>query len=294
MKLPEPVRELWLNTRDVLHEQIERYIDDFQGWKMHGGTVLAARWGHRDSTDIDLKVDEKAGLALLNPRRNPGFDAAMRTLGAVRAPNHGPRKITIHFPNGRIDLGQGRLPVPYGHVNETIDGKETTVFSNTQILAGKILGRSMRSPTRDVFDIAVAKRLDRASLEAATNMIISFTHASTRETIRLARRTHMRNAQRALRNVPERFRREKRDPATHAVDALESCRYVNLDIEVAHGSLAITTECQDGTIRVRENPTTDRNALRKWLHEHAIPECLDAAALNKEQAVLARLLGPGT
>ncbi len=55
LTLPRPAAEVWAATRDVIHRigptgENEPVIPPHLG----GGTVLAARWRHRMSTDIDV------------------------------------------------------------------------------------------------------------------------------------------------------------------------------------------------------------------------------------------------
>ena len=57
MTLPEPARELWLRTRRIISESLEELTGEEQGYRIGGGTILAARWQHRRSEDIDLTVD---------------------------------------------------------------------------------------------------------------------------------------------------------------------------------------------------------------------------------------------
>ena len=70
MILPEPARTLWVQVADVLEGELRARLHDFDGWMLGGGTVLAARWTHRSSTYIDLKVDVRAGLAMLKPQND--------------------------------------------------------------------------------------------------------------------------------------------------------------------------------------------------------------------------------
>ena len=54
LKLPEPAGRLWVATRDIFRalEREERDVPTVA--HLGGGTVLAARWGHRRSTDVDI------------------------------------------------------------------------------------------------------------------------------------------------------------------------------------------------------------------------------------------------
>ena len=54
LELPEPARTLFRKTRAALDTHVAAYAADGEGYKLGGGTILAARWKHRRSNDIDL------------------------------------------------------------------------------------------------------------------------------------------------------------------------------------------------------------------------------------------------
>ena len=56
LTLPRPAQALWKRTRDTLLAARGGLDDKVEGWRLDGGTLLAARWGHRVNTDIDLTV----------------------------------------------------------------------------------------------------------------------------------------------------------------------------------------------------------------------------------------------
>lgn len=58
LTLPRPALALWRRTRDTLLAARSGLDDEADGWRLGGGTLLAARWDHRVSTDIDLTVAE--------------------------------------------------------------------------------------------------------------------------------------------------------------------------------------------------------------------------------------------
>ncbi len=62
LTLPLPARGIWLRVRSLLEPALERLGPEAGPWKIGGGTVLAARWSHRESTDLDLTVN--AGTAI--------------------------------------------------------------------------------------------------------------------------------------------------------------------------------------------------------------------------------------
>ena len=58
--LPEPGRSLWTKTYEVVRDELKRIGTP----RLGGGTVLAGRWKHRTSVDIDLSIEP-------SPRRRP-------------------------------------------------------------------------------------------------------------------------------------------------------------------------------------------------------------------------------
>ena len=101
LTLPDKPRELWLATRDIVTESLDALAGRPVDYRIGGGTVLAARWRHRTSFDIDLTIDESFPLqALRNPHHQhlqqphagtgrrtevlPGNEAVHRSLQRVR------------------------------------------------------------------------------------------------------------------------------------------------------------------------------------------------------------------
>ena len=61
LRIPGTPGRLWNNIRNPVREQ----LSDDNGeprYAMGGGTILAARWDHRDSTDIDIITDDPKGI----------------------------------------------------------------------------------------------------------------------------------------------------------------------------------------------------------------------------------------
>ena len=61
LQLPEPAGALWTRVREPLKRALESLGAPME-LKLGGGTVLAARWKHRSSHDIDIVVPEKTNL----------------------------------------------------------------------------------------------------------------------------------------------------------------------------------------------------------------------------------------
>ena len=82
LTLPEPARTIFSRTRAILDAYITPHTPDRSGWKIGGGTILAARWRHRESQDIDLLVHPRTETRFLQPSVTAG--AAPSTRNARR------------------------------------------------------------------------------------------------------------------------------------------------------------------------------------------------------------------
>ena len=287
LRLPDPAGRLWTYMRDELRREIARRIPDFGGWTLTGGTILAAQWRHRRSTDIDLKVPPRTGLRLLDPRYDPTFDEAMKRLG-TGAPIHTDRQIVIPVFDGKIDILEGPSTPETGHEPVEIDNGTETVLSNAQILTGKLAGRGLESPTRDLFDVAVAADLDREALEVAVNCIPEDTW---RETVARWRETapyHADQADLALKDVSERWNRIAADPAAAAAARGTDARYERVIIQWRDDVLEVVTKCPGRDPRTRRIDATDGGTATAELKRHGIEAYLDHAE-RKPEKILERI-----
>ena len=229
MELPEPAKGLWTKIREPLRNALNKRLHEFEGWKLSGGTILAAQWHHRKSTDIDLKIHPKAGILALDPRYDTSFGSEMVELGASE-PTHRQDQVIIPFPNGKIDIFQAETEPTVGERLTNIDGIEEVVLSNAQILSGKIAGRGLDSPTRDLFDIAVAAEMDPRALEVAVNSVADSTWGEIINRWEEASDFHRMAADEVLTDVPPQWQHIADDPAKAAIEAGSKARYTELTI----------------------------------------------------------------
>ena len=167
LTLPLPARGVWLRVRSLLGPALERLGPEAGPWKIGGGTVLAARWSHRESVDLDVTVNAGSAMPALFAGPTNDFEAQLRQRGGSSFTVDRDR-CTIRFSTGKLDLS-ALDPIPSdGHVDALVDGEPAVVLSTAQILCGK-LQRATRSPVRDVFDVVVAGKLDPHALAIAAN-----------------------------------------------------------------------------------------------------------------------------
>ena len=132
-----------------------------------GGTMLAARWKHRESTDIDILAARGSGLrSTLEGNQANWFAAACEAAGGLEIEYlPATATITVSFPEGQWDLSELDPPLPGMEALAEVDGTPIQALSNSQILAGKLLHRAFEAVPRDLFDLAVAATLDRPALD---------------------------------------------------------------------------------------------------------------------------------
>ena len=283
-KLPEPAATTWRRLRHGLKRAIQSRIPEFAGWKLSGGTILAAQWGHRESTDIDLRIPPKSGLRRLEPRYDPGFNREMAALGAGE-PSHRENQIIIPAGEGKIDLFEADSTPGEGEYSATIHGIDEIVLSNAQILAGKLIGRGFESPSRDLFDIAVAADTDPQALEVAVNCISEPTWQETRVRWRENAAMHVARAREGLRGVAERWADVAADPADAAIQRATKARYSVVRIQWWADELTATTECAGGACRRHRIPTGGQAAVRRELERLGLNAYLDATGTTSARAV---------
>ena len=149
------VRELFVRILDALDAHVGKHAADGEGWKLGGGTVLSARWKHRESDDLDVLYHPDTETSHFEAQLQP----AMEKVGGEPGPWGELSRIT--FGEQHVDLMKA-VPAPEtGHARASVDGHPTTVLSTVQILNGKLRHRGLDPPVRDVYDIAVCGIEDR-------------------------------------------------------------------------------------------------------------------------------------
>ena len=231
LTLPEPAASLWAAKRSIVHaippEMFGRVIPPHLG----GGTILAARWKHRISTDIDVLLPGRNTLIDLLQDNDRNI---VNQLGGTPEAVAGGR-VKIAFEHGFLDVSTFRPDPPYGHAVATVDGRLETVLSSHQILCGK-LERVDQVLVRDVFDVLTAADEEPAALAAAAGMV-SRQRAAAIESA-------WRNAAGMLAdNFHDSIRNSRRTTGTglgpEAAAAFQAHRYTRLEIDLQDDTLSI-------------------------------------------------------
>ena len=246
LQLPEPAATLWRAVRDPLRRALASG-GAAALLTLGGGTVLAARWKHRTSRDIDVVVPAELDLWGCAPRLNTAMSAA-----GADACGYNPKRNQYR---AAFMVGDKRQtveiwphdPEPGGMERAAeVDGCDETVLATAQILKGK-LERGEDALVRDVVDVITVDRVDPVSLEIAVNAItpsytrlVSTVWDSARATI----------AQRAeaefgtLFGVPETL-------GPTAAAAIRSRMYERIALGVEDGRVVAMTVTAGGTTRRR-------------------------------------------
>ena len=135
---------------------------------MGGGTVLAARWHHRESTDIDLFVSP-ATMGTLTNEKILVVQGLLTQLQGIGQANFNPDSgfLSGEINNTPFSLAASEFVNESRGGSDIVRGTNFSAATNEEIFSGKIKGRLHRMgaqrprvPVRDLYDIVVAAHLD--------------------------------------------------------------------------------------------------------------------------------------
>ena len=278
LKLVEPAAGLWRTVGPTIRKALNELQDGPHDWRFGGGTILATRWGHRLSFDIDLTVTGNADLRELAPECNAEFDTAMRRLGGE--PRHAPGSVKIDFETGSIEISRLDAIPATGEARFTIDEREETVLSTTQILCGK-LERAPRSPVRDVFDFVAAKQADPRALAAAANSLYEGHARAVAAHWERNDRRFEDEAAKDLKGIDTRFQCDFHTLGTQAGEALLGALYKRCVIHTEHGRAFALTETGSGT---RATIAMDPDNIHRDFEANALNDYLRRNWFKPEKA----------
>lgn len=165
-------RRLLGRTLDGLSE-LEQQGRPVPDWVLGGGTALMLYANHRFSRDIDAFIDDPQYLALLSPETTDvwncnDWDKAVHYL-------------KLRYPEGEIDFIVSGAISDLDLVEKEIDltsirtGWKPTIMVEppTEIALKKMYHRATMLRPRDIFDIAVIKKIDGGPLIANLGEVAS-------------------------------------------------------------------------------------------------------------------------
>lgn len=243
LTLPEPGASLWRAKREIIHgiapETPGRIVRPHLG----GGTVLAARIGHRRSTDIDILLPGRDSLIDLAQENDENI---IRRLGG-KPEAVTDRRIKIGLAHGEIDLAIMR-PIPSeGQEEARIDGHTEMVLNNAQILRGK-LERADKVLVRDVVDVIVAGKANPQALATAISLLGEERAAAIAQ--RWTNADHELEGEfgKSIKGLDPQWPVDKARLGTDAARSLLAHRYVRVEIELDQDRLTIRKTIERGVL----------------------------------------------
>ena len=162
LRLRAPLHEIARAVYEVAREAIAPVE-----LSIGGGTVLAARWGHRRSTDIEFFCRPEAYEGL-GPRGRGRIERDLANIPGCNEHNTWCEDIATYCEIEETEvtiLPRTRPPRETG--GDRLEGTELEVQSNAEVLFGKLgrrMGQSGEVLVRDVYDIVRATELDPRAL----------------------------------------------------------------------------------------------------------------------------------
>lgn len=164
---------------DELLEAVRRPLGRAFGGEQHlrlgGGTALAARWAHRHSTDVDLFVEPEPYRNFFwntGGRFTLDLTAAAPVDRLVIADDGTFISLTARAGHVSVDAARG---LPFDpRSSDTVRGTDVPLETTAEILAKKLrfrMARDRELPSRDLYDIAVARKRDPDALRTAMDAV---------------------------------------------------------------------------------------------------------------------------
>ena len=179
LTLPQPGRKLFLKARPLLIRGCGLAEKGTPPRAVFGGgTILAARWGHRESKDVDIRARLQGNSGVISrlrqiPAMEQRWNTWLRDAGMTPLMWHSAYKVTTQLLGSegegepKLEIGEFKAPLEEEATRARVEGEEIHVASNASILAGKWWGRRAHAPVRDLYDIVVAGVKDPQSLQRA-------------------------------------------------------------------------------------------------------------------------------
>ena len=238
---------MFAHTGPLLEEWLPRILPSGTSWSIGGGTVLAAQWQHRVSTDIDIFLPGRAGIAALSPQWDRRFVDEMAALGATHVDVQ-TNSLKFSFPSGRVEITALDSTPPLAPFLVQVDGREVHVLPNACVLAGKLTGRGMRMPVRDVFDVCVAADLDPAALRCAVNQMSAQMRTEVAAYLMEGEHNYLEDAPREVLTPATQWAHLLSDGPREAVEIMDGFAYSHADLSYSEGAALVVVETNRGEI----------------------------------------------
>ena len=286
----EPVRTLQLRERDLLDVWVAAAGLPPGQVAVGGGSVLAARWGHRRCRGVHVVVQDRTAYEEMLSVRE-ALDALARSRGATVSWCFGLQPVRIAWlewdsgmPEKIEFFTEPQSPPGHAERIEDLDGWPTRTLGTRQILWGK-LERCLRVVTAaDVFDIREAGRRDAEELVAAVNAWPDFPMRRLVQMFRLYAPAIGAEIEQALRTVEVLEPGAGRLVAQEAGDAVERALYREVTVGVENGLVRVDRVAGAGPLPpLRWLPAVtaveaERTGVARYLDGNGISVVLEDAA----------------
>ena len=170
-----------------------------------------------------------------------------------------------------------------GEQTAVVDGEPALVLSTAQIRSGKLQGRGMTAPGRDLLDIAACREADPEALEIAVNGLPDETVQAILKVYQELETAYATETA-GLEGVPDGLRPVLENPTGYAGNAIQNARYERVDVRTRRGVAEIETATQvvEGS-RVRTYESAEQ--LQAGMERDGINAFL-ATQVRDQQAVL--------
>ncbi len=241
LQLPPAAAELLRKTHAILDEHLTPHTPGGEGWRLGGGTVLAAHWKHRESFDLDIQVHPETERAHLDRKSNPELWRKLYAAGATHIDLEATP--TVEFGTaGRIELVEARPTPRIGHERAVLDSGEATLLAPAQILTAKLVHRHLVPPVRDLYDLAVAQRVDPTATAIAVNALSPYEAGAAAAQWTAGEDAYRTAARTELCGVPKPYGGIRDNPAREARNALRNARYRTLEVGVSEDRIVVFVE----------------------------------------------------
>ncbi len=286
LTLTEPASSLWRAVRGPLAALRQRYEEKPERWQMGGGSVLAARWKHRRSTDIDLITSAGWHLSGLRKTGNNGFTTELAKAGG-KLDGYNEAALEMRFGKYQRLHIYGTEPTPRaGHERVPVDGEVFETLSTTQILAAKLLHRGLKAPARDLYDLVVAADRDPKGLAQAVNMLSPDTQADMTLMWHVRRdkieRDAKRNLMRLDADAPLLVKAE--ELVERAIRIVSDAGYDSIGVQPARPHTPATITTTDNAGR-QQTIAVPRIRLEETLEGAGMNACLRARRMDRERFI---------
>ena len=182
------------------------------------------------------------------------LDRAAAACGGYRIEHKTFRRIEFERnKDNHVDVSFEKPTPAEGEQAAVVDGEPALVLSTAQIMSGKLQGRGMTAPGRDLLDIAACREADREALEIAVN---GLPDENIRAILKVYQEMEAAYAKETagLEGVPDGLKPILENPTAYAGNAVQNARYESFEIRTHGGVAEIETATREGgRVRTYQN-----------------------------------------